>query len=84
MMKQKTTKIKASIAFIELKRRTHFDGSKEFFLTTISSEGVKKVEWFNNETHAVKKMKQVLSYSSCFRSDWHDRVCFQITKDFIS
>ena len=70
-------------AVIELYSRTHCDGSKKFYITTISSEGVKKVEWYNNETQAVKKMRQYLSYSSRFRDDWHKLIRIEIEKQFL-
>ena len=68
---------------IELFSHLYCDGSKEFFLSTISSDGEIKREWFNNETKAVKKMRRYLACSSRFRDDWHNLIRIEIEKQFL-
>ena len=70
-------------AVIELLCFRHCNGSIEFFLKSINSSGVKKMEWYNNENEAVKKMKQVLASSTCFRHDWHNLIRIEIEKQFL-
>lgn len=68
---------------IELHSRLHCDGSIEYYLKTINSSGVKKLELYNDENEAVTKMKQVLNASSRFRDDWHNFIRIEIEKQFL-
>ena len=68
---------------IELYSRTDCNGSIEYYLKTINSSGVDKLERYNNENEAVTKMKQVLNASSRFRNDWHNFIRIEIEKQFL-
>lgn len=68
---------------IELYSRTDCNGSIKFYLKTINSSGVDKLERYNNENEAVAKMKQVLGASSRFRNDWHNLIRIEIEKQFL-
>ena len=68
---------------IELYSRPDCKGSIKYYLKTINSSGVDKLERYNNENEAVKKMKQVLNASSCFRHDWHNLIRIEIEKQFL-
>ena len=68
---------------IELLTFKHCNGSMEFYLKSINSRGVKKLEWYNSEKEAVTKMKQVINASTCFRHDWHNLIRIEIEKQFL-
>ena len=68
---------------IELYSRQNCNGSIEYYLKSINSSGVDKLERYNNENEAVTKMKQVLNASSCFRHDWHNLIRIEIEKQFL-
>ena len=68
---------------IELLSFRHCNGSMEYYLKSINSSGKKKLEWYDNENEAVKKMKQVINASTCFRHDWHNLIRIEIEKQFL-
>ena len=75
--------MEAKSVVIELYSRPGCNGSIEYYLKTINSSGVKKLERYNNENEAVTKMKKVLNASSCFRRDWHNLIRIEIEKQFL-
>ena len=68
---------------IELHCCLHCGSSIGYCLKTINSSGVEKLECFDNKNEAVKKMKQVLDASTCFRHDWHNLIRIEIEKQFL-
>ena len=70
-------------AVIELYSRTDCNGSIDFYLKTINSIGVDKLERYNNEYEAETEMKRVLNASSCFSNDKHNLLRIEIEKQFL-
>lgn len=75
--------MKTKSAVIEFYSRKNCNGSIEYYLKTINSIGVDKLERYNDENEAVIEMKRVLNASSCFRNDCHNLIKIKIEKQFL-